>query len=437
MNVGGINIKFNLQEFFDRYNNLSRINSNKSQQIIVYDKENKAIIKSRNPNWFIEEGDSFYKKIGEIITKGQRTPHQKLLAIGNWLQNKLDYIPEEYAEINKTTYGTFLDHGGDCEDSFTAYKTLANALGLGDYVGGVFFDNHVATIIKGKLGPTTYNIEGETWTIVETATGEGQSVRPGVTNSKNPNFFILPDGKMVVAKGSNKIPLEIVPESQIDQRLLSNFNQNIEQIITFVNDERNMASEANLNRSHEFLNQINSLTESCTESYLAITESGKIAESVSSRYSNAFGKISNLAKQWSQIEEKHANNKRKLQVQNQPQEVTKSAKRFDTASKHFGQNVTVVGENMIKIFDGLVGKEADKQALIDGYNKMAEIIRNSGLNEDLDVMKHEYHDTLKHIPQMEPQAIKILDHHIEFMNKGIHQPLNNISEVLWKRYRVR
>ena len=53
----------------------------------------------RNPNWFIEESDSFYRQVGELITKGQRTPAQKLLAIGNWLQNKLDYIPEEYAEI--------------------------------------------------------------------------------------------------------------------------------------------------------------------------------------------------------------------------------------------------------------------------------------------------------------------------------------------------
>lgn len=451
INVGGIDITFDLNEYFNHYRSLERQNSGMSQQMLVYDKQEKRVTHSRNPLWFVEQGGAFYRQIAEIITKEAQSPHQKLLAIGTWLQARLDYIPEELSEINKTTYGTFMDRGGDCEDSFTAYKTLANAIGLGSYVGAVFFDGHVATIIKGNLGPTTYNIDGETWTIVETATGEGQTVSPGVTSNKHPNFFVLPNGKMIPAEGSTKIPLKIVPESSIDQQLVNNFNQALRDLEAFMVAPENQPNNQNLDKGINIAETGNIPMEKLAATHQAIAENGQMAESISTKFVETIGKFSEFLQKWVEFQDKQASAERRDELRGQPKAVQQSYGRYKKAADDFTQHAPKITQELLSLIQPYSGRENDKAAMLELKEKI-EIILNRPLEGNnwveidgqnlpysvivvTDVMKHEYHETLKHLsPKIEEAVRKDLEAKIEYLNKGIYGPYNVILEIIRTRH---
>ncbi len=447
MNVGGIDMTFDLNEYFDHYRSLEKQNAGMSQRILVYDKQQKIVTRSRNPLWFVEQGGDFYRQIGEIITRGVKSPHQKLLAIGTWLQTRLDYIPEELAEINKTTYGTFMDRGGDCEDSFTAYKTLANAIGLGSYVGAVFFDGHVATIIKGNLGPTTYNIDGEVWTIVETATGEGQTASPGVTPNKHPNFFILPNGKMIPADGSTKIPLKIVPESSIDQQLVKNFNQALHDLEAFMIAPENQPNNQNLDRGVNIAEAGNIPMEKVAATHQAIAENGQMAESISTKFIETIGKFSEFLQKWVEFQDKQASAERRDELRGQPEAVSQSYDKYQKASRAFTQNAQKITQELLGLIESYSGRERDQAAMMELKGKIENIL-NRPLEGNgfiviegqrlpysiivvTDIMKHEYHETLKHLsPRVEGAVRKDLEAKIQYLNELIYGPYNTVMEIL-------
>lgn len=426
--LGGVQITMDLQAYFDRYNRLEAKNQGVSQQILLYDKDSKKVTRTRNASWFVESGDSLYQQIAEQITAGQNTTAGKIFAIGRWLQSNLNYI-DEISEINKLTLATFMDHGGDCEDSYTAFKTLANAIELGEEVGGVMFDGHIATMIRGRHGDTTHTINGEIWTVFETATN-GQTLAPGVTRHKNPINFILPDGQIVSAS-DNIVILSIVPLSEIDNGLVDSFNQATENSEKFITDPDKQPSEKTLDKNENILEEGNILLDAIIKAYQEIAATGKMADSIADKLNSTVKKYQEFLKQWDSFMSKQIADERKLELNNAPEKIKASAERFDKANTHFAQNAVKTSKKLIELLKAYRGKEKDKEATLATYNAMIGVINQSGVSKDVDHMNEEYAATLQHAdPQIEDKAKKILQSRIDFINKYIFNILNAVAKIL-------
>ena len=426
--VGGIQITMNLQHYFDRYHALEAKNRGVSQQIILYDKVGRKTDRIRNPNWFVEEGDGFYKQIAEQITAGLTDPHEKLFAIGKWLQTNLNYL-EEASEINKLTLATFMDHGGDCEDSYSAFKTLANAIGLGNYVGGIVFKDHVATTIKGNHGQTTYTINGEAWTIFETAT-DGQTLEAGKTSRKNPLIYILPDGKIISAS-EDIVPLNIVPISEIDGGLIGNFNQAIEALKKFIEDPARQPSEEALDKNENILEESETLLKAIVDTYTTIASNGKTADALVDQLDSTIRKYKEFLQRWGSFMSKQIGDAKKLELKNAPEKIQKSAQRFDEANTHFTRNLIQTGKKLLELLKTYQGKEKDKAASLATHNAMVDIINASGVALDVDHMETEYEDTLQHAdPEIAAEAKKVMENRMDILNKYIYGSLNIVRGIL-------
>lgn len=426
---GGLKRTIDLQDYFDRYRALSAQNRGRSQQLIFFNRKTDKTSKMRNPAWFVERGDDFYKGIAEEITRGAGSSTQKVLAIGNWLQYNLDYIPE-ITERNKLTLGTFMDRGGDCEDSFVAYKTLANSIGLGDFVGGVLFKDHVAAIVKGAHGRTTYEINGEVWTIVETATGEGQNVKPGETNRRNPLAFIMPNGEVVKAAGSDEIPLKIVPENGLDDTLMAKFDAARQTLLDFVKDPKNQPKEENFREDSSIGDEGDPLAKAMVKAYSGIAQTGVMAESVSQRYTEALESWIKLLEAWAEFAQKADEAARAQEVKSEPKLAGEAGQRYLEARRHFFQNVKPTFEKLQEILKSCVGKETSEAAMIDCNDRMVGVINDSGVSIDFEKMKEEFHETLTHDPKYKAAIEKDLEKVAKVLNKFIYAPLNAILQVL-------
>ncbi|MEK7547978.1 MAG: transglutaminase domain-containing protein, partial [Patescibacteria group bacterium] len=410
------------------YHALEARNRGVSQQIILYDKAERKTDRIRNPNWFVEEGDGFYKQIAEQITAGLTDPYEKLLAIGKWLQTNLHYI-EEASEINKLTLATFMDNGGDCEDSYSAFKTLANAIGLGNYVGGVVFKDHVAATIQGNHGQTTYAINGEVWTIFETAT-DGHALEAGKTSHKNPLTYILHDGKIIPAS-ADIVPLNIVPISEINSGLIDNFNQTIENLKKFIEDPVKQPSEEALDKNENILEESETLIKAIMDAYTAIASSGKTADILADQLNSIIKKYKEFLQKWESFMSKQIGDAKKLELKDEPEKIQESAKRFDDANKHFTQNLIRTNGKLIELLKAYQGKEKDKAASSATHDAMIDVINASGVSLDVDHMEIEYEETLQHAdPKIAAEAKKIMEDRMSIINKYIYGPLNAVRKIL-------
>ncbi len=435
ISFGGINRTIDLQDYFDRYRRLEAERRGQSQVVMFFNTRNNRTEQMRDPNWFTESGDSFYRSIAEEITRGVGSPTAKLLRIGHWLQHNLDYL-KEISERNKLTMGTFMDRGGDCEDSYAAYKTLANSLGLGHMVGGVLFEGHVATMINGRHGRTTYDINGEIWTIVETATGEGRGVKPGETPNRNPRAFILPNGEIVKATGSDFIPLKTVAESSLDQQLVLNFDEDREALLKWIQDPKNQPKKENFREDSNIADEAKLHGDILIKSYSNIAKTGKMAVSVSTRYGEAMGKIADLLQKWADFQQAQAEKERAAQVAGEPKLVGEAGKRYLKARRHFYENVESTHKRLMAIMKSCVGKESDSVAISDCHSRMVDVINGSNVVIDFGEMKEEYHGTLKHADGgVGGKVEKDLEQTVKILNELIYGPYNAIKGVLRQHQR--
>ncbi|MDA1060246.1 MAG: hypothetical protein O3B47_00440 [bacterium] len=429
ISFGGMTRTIDLQDYFDRYRRLEAERRGQSQMITFFNARDKRTAKMRNPAWFTESGDSFYRGIAEEITAGANSATAKLLKIGQWLQHNLDYI-NEITERNKLTMGTFMDRGGDCEDSYAAYKTLANSIGLGHMVGGILFKEHVAAMVKGSHGATRYNINGELWTIVETATGEGHSVKPGETPNSNPRAFLMPNGEIVKAANSDFIPLKTVAESALDKQLVSNFDADREALLKWTKDPKNQPKKENMREGSNLADEGKPHGDKLIAGYAAIAKSGEMAEAVSSRYSEALGKIAGLMQKWADFHQKEAEKERAAQVAGEPKLVGEAGKRYIKARRHFHENIDSTYKRLAEILRSCVGKEGNAAAISDCHSRMVDVINSSNLVMDFGEMKEEFHETLIHAGgEMSAELEKDLEKIAQLLNNFIYAPYNAIRDI--------
>ena len=425
---GGISRDIDLQSYFARYRTLEAQNSNRSQQIVLYDEKEQRVTQSRNPGWFVEGRDEFYSRIAEEITRGGNTDVEKILMIGNFLQTKLSYI-KELAEVNKLTLGTFMDGGGDCEDSYTAFKTLANSIGLGKLVGGVLFHEHVAAMIKGSHGGATYKINGETWTIMETATN-GRAATPGQTDHFNPKAFILPNGQVIAAEGSGLTVLQLTTEDQLDQALVQNFDAQRLAVERFIADPKNQPKEENFREKENIGDELTPFTEALINAYGDIAKTGLVAQSVTERFSEALKKGAELLQKWADFAQKKEEAARAKQVAGEPKLAGEAGQRYLEARRHFLLNVEPTFGKLQTILQGCVGKENSKAAMIDCNDRMVAVIDESEVSIDFEKMKDEFHETLKHDTKVKTSVEKDLELIVKILNELIYGPLNAILEII-------
>lgn len=433
--VGGVTISLDLDNYFDHYHALESANHGTSQMITLYDAKQRKVIKMRNPNWFVEKNPHLYQQIAQAITGSSADNDSKLLSIGRWLTANLDYI-NEILEINKLTLATITDRGGDCEDGFAAYRTLATSIGLGDSVGGVIFEGHVAPMVRGNHGPTTYNVGGDTWTIVEVAAARGTKIAPGETTHRDPLLFILPDGRLVPAT-PDLVPLKMVALDKIDKNLIAGLDQAIAALNQFITNPENLPTETNLDKGKNILEEIDPFVKALIDAYGNIAQTGNCAEALSDKLSAAVKRASKFVEGWSKLTQGKLDEAKKLEVQGAPEIVKASAARFEAQLKLFTDNIEGAIVRVAALITQYKGRENDADAMVELHGKLIDIINETEVALALDRMQNEYEETLRHRPQVEKIAKKMIQDAMDIFNKGVAANVDQVARILWERHHIR
>lgn len=429
LNVGGIPVIINLEDYFSHYRKLERDHAHLSQNAVLYDMQEGKTLQIRNVMWFVEEGGEPYKSVAERVTADASTPEEKLLALAQFVQREFEYMTE-WGEVNKLTLATFMDKGGDCEDSFTTLKTLANAIGLGDRVGAVFFHEHVAPLLRGNFGPTRYKVEEEEWTIVETATPKGVVVRPGITDKKEPRFYMLSNGRTVSATG-RFIPLELVPLNSLDENLVGQFNKAIADAEAFLNAPGNQPSFENLSRKDEVLKAFEELAEAIKIAYSAIAQTGKMADMINQKRSSLAKKAGQFGEQWGKLLEQERDNMRKLELKDAPEQFRASLQEYDKWD-------TVLFRNLKPAFDAIfaaIERYKHRPSTVAVFQQLEQevvgVINDHQVYFALTVMQTQYQETLKYLPEAQRKIVEAdLSKKEKLVQEFILDPYNEVIRVL-------
>ncbi len=413
--IGNVQFNVDINQYFDQYHALEARNQNASQNIIIYNKESNRTSVARNMMWFVERDVSFDRPIAQEITRGAGSPQAKILALANWLQVNLEYI-DEISEINKITIGTLMDIGGDCEDSFIALKTLAESIGLGGMVGAVLFDGHIAPIVKGKLGPTKYNVNGSKWTIVELATQLGRSARPGVTNHNEPHIFMIDENTIFSADG-NHIPLSIVPIGEIQSDLVKAFDNQIEYIEEFLDDnqiDESSSAEQMKSTKEKLLARLDKLV----KSYGNIASTGKMADEINDKYKATLNKIATLERQIMKIGQDRESELKRKMLQDQPEEMQKSVELFFQLYRNIADNIGPLHKRISGILKRYNGKESNYQAMINCNSEMVAAMNESEVYMDFGRMKNIFRETLKY---SNPETVEKVEEMLNILADAINE----------------
>lgn len=421
--IGGVHMTLGLQDYFSHYHALEKARENESQNLLLYNAKEQRVERLRNPMWFVEDGKQpLYQDIARAVTSGAVDPDAKLLALGSWIQKYFDY-QEEAREINKLTMATLMDRGGDCEDGYTSFRTLANAAGLGNRVGAVIFEGHIAPLIMGNHGGTVYRIGGNPWTIYELATPVGQTVRPGVTKHKSPRLFVLPDGTMVGASDS-WVPLRIVPIGQIDGALLQKFQNAVKAAETFLGDKNNQPSQENLANAARIAGQLGELNSAVFAAYGEIGNSGKMADAIADQLMALQRKAQQFAEGWSRLAEEGADKARRLELAQAPEQFREAIKRYLELDEILVENLAPTAKKIYEVIHRYIGKEGDLQAMIALNDELVGLINASRIYTSIQEMQVIYDETLKHLPSaLRGKIRKDLDQKIAIVDKLL-APLN-------------
>jgi len=243
------------------------------------------------------------------------------------------------------------------------------------------------------------------------------------------------------------VPLEIVEESEIDTRLLADFEKAVQEVEDFVSSPENQATEANSKGREEFFERAIVEAKKIGRAHIAIIERGKTTDSISDEAKEATQKMKSLLAKWKSMRQKAEVEKKRIELDGQPEKVTASYERYEVARKDFLENIIRVSKEFIEVIKKYEGSVNNKELMIQAYNELMDIINTPVIKGKtitikgqelpysliviIDVMRNEYNEVLKYLPQeIQEEILKDLEEIMGVLNGSIYGPLNEIRRIL-------
>lgn len=293
-----------------RYKNLeaNNIAQGRKKRFIAYNEQTNEWQAYVNHFAFIDPEKEPYAKRAAEISAEQESPDGKLRAIGVWIQRNLKYLYTAGATPERIAIESLEKNSGDCRDSTIIFKTMAESIGLSQEVGAAIFPGtkkkrgHIAPIMKGAFGPTTYTMDGETWTLFEVSTKDGEVLPIGYGTEETPQIFLRPNGSITVPTGS---PLKIVhygETSKIPANLVANLEKSLKEIEDFINSPGNVISPNTLQIGAMVEYMAVEKAEATHKAMIAIMKAGAVSEELLAKYQKTGERLMKLLERWQEFD---------------------------------------------------------------------------------------------------------------------------------------